>query len=60
MSRNLRGEHGLCLPRWSLLTNLIEMGNRLKTTTSVVMTGEASHGVGGVSLRSIRAIFLER
>ena len=37
LSRSLRDEHGLCLPRWSLLVNLIDMVARLKTTTSVVM-----------------------
>jgi hypothetical protein len=37
LSRSLRGEHGLCLPRRSLLVNLIDMVARLKTTTSVVI-----------------------
>jgi hypothetical protein len=33
---------------------------RFRATTSVVMAGEAAHGVGEIALRFIRAIFLER
>ena len=36
-SFSLRGEHGLCLPRWSLLANLIDMVIRFKATTSDVV-----------------------
>jgi len=44
----------------TLLVKLIDMVARLKTTTSVVMAWDASHGAGGVSLWSTRAVFLDR